>query len=752
VSIYRKSPLLNDALEALDHRLALAKQHLPKSISEEQTAYAWTLLSALELDFIREELDQCIASRIYYLETYHCIIPESGQIKTLAGLWDHQLQVEEALEKEIQETGQGKIIVLKPRQAGITEYATGVMCWRTFFLPYAYTISVAQDPSVAAHIQRKVNGAYDHLPWWMRPERQYHNKGEYIEYNRKALDERSTDPGLGSVYVTTHAARDTGVAIGKTVRSAHFSEVSRWPSGEIYTADIEPSMNASDTVAICESTALGTGNFFHRLWQEAEAGDSDWTPVFLPVYRAKKFSLPIKPAQQPFTLTEAEQAIRERVQLEEGFQVADEFFNWRRKRVKSAIARTGYPYAHYESYPLTAREAFQSSGYSVFPRHKLDEMAQTEIRRPVWVGEIAYQGLNAAPKLLLNNMLSPDGSGYLDIRLERREHTNRLYLWELPDPRFKYYIGSDIADGNGGDFSVAEIFRAGTVREPDVQVGEWVGWEQPVAFARVLYALGTYYNRCEIAVEYAKEGMTTANYLMNDMEYPNLYRPRARDRIKATFASFMHWQTTSRTKPLLVTTMNEALLEGTVIIRSQYLLDEMYAFSRDGSGYSGLNSHDDSVMAGAICVFCLRETLPEMRPMTGQAEDGKNLTPTAGARATGGAVIYGLYDQFMRLLKQTRNLQEAERLAAEHSWHIKPIRVTKANTAFSPIHHGSGLEGRMYREYGVDPWGITPTAVSLFREASQGRGAQPPLSGREGLTAEEMNEQLMAGVSETDWD
>src|SRR5271154_6742314 len=223
MAILRKDKLLTEAISALDHRLLEAKRQLPKATSEAQTAHAWTLLSPLELEFIAQEIGKCTAERMYYLSNYHIIIPEGGVALALAGasygLWDHQWQVEEALADEIKKNGQAKIIVLKPRQAGITEYASGVMCWRTFFLPNAYTVSVAQAPDVAAHIQRKINITYERLPWWMRPERQFATKGEYLEFNRKDLGQRSTDPGLGSVFVTTHAQRTTGVAIGRTVRS-----------------------------------------------------------------------------------------------------------------------------------------------------------------------------------------------------------------------------------------------------------------------------------------------------------------------------------------------------------------------------------------------------------------------------------------------------------------------------------------------------------------------------------------------------
>src|SRR5271165_2337418 len=691
MAMLRKDKLLNEAIEALDHRLADAKRQLPKATVEVQTAAAWTLLSALELEFIASEIGQCTSNHLYYLSNYHAIMPENGVVLAIAGasygLWDHQWQVEEALADEIQKNGQAKIIVLKPRQAGITEYASGVMCWRTFFLPNAYTVSVAQAPDVAAHIQRKINITYERLPWWMRPERQYVSKGEYLEFNRKDLGQRSTDPGLGSVFVTTHAQRTTGVAIGRTVRSAHFSEVSRWPDGEVYTGDIEPSMNALDTLAIAESTALGEEGFYYNLWQEAyEAGsDSDWRPVFLPTYKARKFSTPLKPSQRPFHLTDLEAAVRERVLAEENYHVTDEFFNWRRRRIKASVKRTGYPYAHYESYPITPEEAFQSSGDAAFPRHKLDEQGQRSVRRPKWVGEIVFQGMNAAPKLVLEEVTP-------ETDLVRREHAGqRLYLWERPNPADVYYIGADCGNGNGPDFSVAEILRAGQGNSPDVQVGEWVGFEQAESYGRILYALGMYFNRAELAVEYAQEGMTTANYLMNELEYPALYRPRNRDRMGKQLASYMHWQTTGKTKPLIRGKMSETLLEDGIVIRSTYLLTELRRAGKEGSAFEGVGAHDDAAMACCITLFCLRETMPELRNHAHQQEAG-NTTPSASARAGAGAVVYGVYDQFKRLVGQSRDLAKVTTFLQTHpGYAVKTIQVSKANTAYSVIHHGGGV-------------------------------------------------------------
>jgi hypothetical protein len=717
--LHRADPLLNDAILALDQRLHEARRRAPKSTAEEQRVVAWQLLSPAELSFVRDEIEHVARSRRYFLGNYHVIQPESGVLTCLSPLYDHQEMVDQVLTSLLATDGQARVIVLKPRQSGLTEYCTGVMCWRTFFLPHAYTISVAQAPDVAAHIQRKITLAYNSLPWWMQVEKLYHTKGEFMEFGRK--DVNSDDPGLGSVVITTHAQRTTGVAIGRTCRSAHCSEVSRWPDGEVWTGDIEPSMNAPDAVAFMESTAFGSEGFYYNLWEEAVSGDSDWTPVFLAAYRAKKYSLPIKPSQQPFVLTAIEQSFTDRVRREEsGHEITPEFWNWRRKRIKASVSRTGFPYAHFESFPITAQEAFQSSGLGAFPRHKLDEQQQRSVARPEWIGEIGYTGKQTPPVRWLNHMHDDRGQ-YLDVAVEKRELTNRLHVWEQPDPSACYYVGVDVGDGIlGGDFSVAEVFRAGYGLEPDCQVAEWVGYEPPIAFAKIVYALGWWYNQAEVAIEYAREGMSCANEFALTLEYPKVYVPRHPDKRGNQLTTYLHWQTTSKTKPYLMTRMNESLLEDGVVIRSQYLLDELRRCVKDASSFTGQGGHDDAAVAGCIAHYCLRETMPELRRGAGDAGPGA-AAASALARALHpplGSVIYGVYDEVLRLRAQSRDLTKAEQAVAQHpGWSVRPLRVTQANTAYSPIYHGNGIARELYLG-GMQDRDVTPDLLTLYGAAT----------------------------------
>jgi hypothetical protein len=51
--------------------------------------------------------------------------------------------------------------------------------------------------------------------------------------------------------------------------------------------------------------------------------------------------------------------------------------------------------------------------------------------------------------------------------------TNKLILWEMPQPGEEYGIGVDLSDGVGKDNSVIEVLRKGTLYQNDAQVAEW---------------------------------------------------------------------------------------------------------------------------------------------------------------------------------------------------------------------------------------------------------------------------------------
>ena len=52
------------------------------------------------------------------------------------------------------------------------------------------------------------------------------------------------------------------------------------------------------TMILFESTANGTGNFFHREYEAARRGESQFRPLFVAWYEIEQYSLPFAPGER----------------------------------------------------------------------------------------------------------------------------------------------------------------------------------------------------------------------------------------------------------------------------------------------------------------------------------------------------------------------------------------------------------------------------------------------------------------------
>jgi hypothetical protein len=704
-NIPRKNIELNDAIEALDQYYIAASSNVTE---------AYRMLSSDESEWIDGEIGKCLDLE-YYLSNYHCIKTEKGAVKTLYPFWDHQHVLHEAVKKGIEKDGCFRGIVLKPRQSGISTWTASMMFHDTIFSPYTFTMLLAQDDVTAAHIFKMSIDAYWMLPWWLRPEYLYKTKGEYVEFQRESEKVRTVNPGLASAIQVANAQRMTGIAIGRTLKNLHASEASRYPDNDLFTADIKPSMNARDTLSIIESTGFGRNGWFYRMWRGSVRGETDYTPVFIPVYRVRKYSLPTK---GEFHLTPEEREVNLRVEREEKFKVTNSFWNWRRRNIRSAIASDGAPWGFYESYPVTPEEAFQSSGICAFDRTSLARQLPN-ICKPSWAGEIGLVSVLNGEINVKSIHKVPDDEELPPRKTEKEllQH-DRLWIWEMPDPNEMYQISGDVALGViDGDYSVAEVFRVGRGADPDEQVAEWWGHISPEKFADVLMALGFWYKSngstaSEISVEYQGPGITTGDKLLAD-DYPSLYRPRHKDRPGMPMLVYFHWVTNIKTRDAIIATMNESLLSNTVTIHSSDLIDEMHDFAQDGTmRFEGQGNNDDGVMASQICLYCLRENSQQFKQTSEPDREQKDKKYDIN--------VYAVYDNLLRQRGQYTDKNIALQMAsANPGWCVKPLLICKANTMYSAVHQGNGAEHDLHYRYGMPSTEILPDVVSAYKAANR---------------------------------
>lgn len=603
MQIQRRDPLLNEALDILDLHLEHAEGDIRK---------AYLGLGPTEKEFIDAEIERIQEYR-YYAENYHVIATEAEGLKTLYPFWDSQEIFYEVV-FQLQSKGLPvKVLILKARQLGLSTIAESLIFHKTIITEACNTLIVAQDPTQADYLFGMSRLAYDSLPWWMKPEARYDAKGRWLVFDRKDPTERMLRPGLRSRILVEAANKMTGVGVGKSVRASHMSELSDWRSASTLTEQLFPTMNAPDALIILESTARGRKNFWHTFWKAAVEGrlEGVWTPVFIEFFRVKKYFL-LPPKGEEFTLTEDESAIRAKVKENTGIKISDGQLYWRRKKMAEFSALQGDPFKFYQEYPSTTwMEAFQGSGVCAFNKKRLHEILETTCCDPIYYGEAELNEISGGyrPKIKLRQLAKDKEAGLSLPPAE--DYGTRLRVWELPKEGESYYIAADVAHGvQGGNHSCGQVFKIGKGPEPDVQVAEWRGWINPTPYAYTLVALGYWYNTAQIAVECNDVGLTTSNHIFRVLNYPNVFRWKHYDKLKNFMTDFFGWYTNSKTRPMIISKFREAIDEGTLIIRSEALIDECLDFSSiDGvARFEGQEDDDDRVLAAMITNFCAHDT------------------------------------------------------------------------------------------------------------------------------------------------
>jgi hypothetical protein len=689
LGIPRRNQFLNEAVEHFDSFLVRAQG---------DTKVAWSLLNKPEVDFIFDEIERCCTDPRYYLENWHVVMTEQEGLKTLYPFWDSQ-EIFYELVCDIQGEGRPvKLVVLKARQLGSSTLSQGLIFHKTIFNKGVNALIVAQDPSQADFLFSMSRLAYDSLPWWMRPEERYQAKGRYLILDKRDDMERQRRPGMKSQILVEAANKMTSAGRGKTIRCAHFSELASWEDGGVLSRSLLPTMNATDELAIMESTAEGRIGFWYEWWRQVANGDVlDWTPLFIPYYRVKKYSKPI-PQGTTFEPTQEEKNIREKTLLKENFNIPDEVFNWVRNKKREFVALEGDEFGFYQEFPINDVEAFQSSGTCAYPKRLLHKILDSDCCPPRWYGEIEYHHQPQARKegcvKLIDPVLRKAGQLHVLMKGEHlppaREYGERLRVWELPESGSDYYVGADVAMGDGGDFSCAQVIRIGPGPEPDAQVAEWRGWISPTDFGDVLAALGYWYNEAQIACEANDVGVSTNNQIFRILEYPNIYRWKHVDKIKNFITDLFGWWTNHKTRDLIISKMREAIMERTLILRSEDLIDEMMAFTREevGGRYEGRGTPDDRVMAMNITNYCAHDSDYGMESM------GKD------RKAVMSNDQYFIFDELNRL-RFTAERENAEVYVRSHpGWSMttSPAKVDFANSDYSPIHDKPGIRQELYQQ------------------------------------------------------
>lgn len=266
---------------------------------------------------------------------------KSGSIEQFA-INKAQLYIHEQLENQLAITGKVRALILKGRQQGCSTYVGGRYYHKVThrFGVQAFILTHALEAT--QNLYKMAKRFYEHTPDLVKP--------NVATSNSKELVFGLLDSGykLGT-------AENPSVGRSSTIQLLHGSEVGFWNNAAEHAKGILQAVpNESNTEIILESTANGVGNYFHQMWQKAEAGLSEYIAIFVPWFWQDEYK---KSVNDDFILTPEE------VDLAEQYGLTKEQLSWRRSKIADlSINGTDGEKAFKQEYPCNSTEAFQLTG------------------------------------------------------------------------------------------------------------------------------------------------------------------------------------------------------------------------------------------------------------------------------------------------------------------------------------------------------------------------------------------------------
>ena len=542
------------------------------------------------------DIKRCIDDFEYYCA--NCLkIKSHGKI--IPFLFNEpQKKIHEIIQKRRKENKLQRYIVLKARHEGVSTFFEAWNFHNAHMHENTRSMIMAHEKDSAKEIFQMCNLFYECLPNQMKPMTKYANKMELYFANPDPKT-ASLVPGMRSSLKVLTAGKDSvGRGFSFDAGSIHFSEVAFWPNPEDTVESILSIIPMTpEVLVVYESTANGVGNYFHEEWTEAEAGSSNFFPIFLAWFELERYSYPFESEQAKKKFMQS--LDKHEDELVQRFKVAPEKLLWRRMQIRN-YRRTKSNVSPLEKFkqefPATPEEAFVVSGACVFDREKLRELHKhcKEPKRRVHVSTFAGRA-----------SFRPDEKGELSI-------------WEEPIKDSIYIIGVDASGGESSDSGCIEVLKM--LRPPLIaqQVAEWHGKESPVELASTINALGTRYNNALVAIEVypSAHGAVAQNELLK--HYYNIYRGERIGVYKAKLSNKYGWETDVRTKPLMTSFCNHCIgivdNPTYVSINSKALIGEMMTYIRDGTAGNAATGHDDRVIAFMIALYVLHQEMEFHEP------------------------------------------------------------------------------------------------------------------------------------------
>lgn len=269
--------------------------------------------------------------------SFHCLKIADKTGNKVPFIWnDAQRYVHAKLEEQRKATGKVRAIILKGRQQGMSTYVAARFYHRV-------TTQFGQRALIVGHEQKSTDSLFSMV-------KRYHENNLFpVSTSNTNAKELVFDKLEGGYKLATAGTQDVGR--GNTSQVAHLSEFAFWANAQMHMAGLGNTIaDMAGTEIIIESTANGIGNGYHQMWQEAEAGRSDFLAIFVPWYWQPEYRAPVKD-YGAFS--------GEDVEYQQVYKLDAEQMQWRANKI--ATYGAGYEWLFDQEYPAAPSMAFRTS-------------------------------------------------------------------------------------------------------------------------------------------------------------------------------------------------------------------------------------------------------------------------------------------------------------------------------------------------------------------------------------------------------
>jgi hypothetical protein len=488
-----------------------------------------------------KEYVKCRKDPIYFIKNYGVIKhPTLPGGKSKFKMWDFQEDcVTDFLENSYN-------VILKARQLGISTVVAAYVAWYMMFFNNKSVFVLATKRDTAQNMITKVKVFFEEVPEWMMP--------TIITDNKQSI-ELGNGSSVKAAASTVDAARSESLSLLVIDEAAFINKMN-----DIWTATGPTLATGGDCIAL--SSPNGMGNWFHKTYQGAEAGES------MMVGGQNKSFNPIK-------------------------------LHWS---------------LHPDRDEAWARSERKSLGDMSFAQEYDCDFVQSG-NNVVSLKCLEWYSIHPTEQELPDDGYRP----YLRDPEEKTWIDKNLWIWKYPDYSKKYILSADVARGDSTDYSAFHVIDV----ENYEQVAEYKGKLNTDTFAHLIHNTAVQYNNAYCVIENMAMGHHVVMKLI-ELEYKNLYWT-VRDITKIHEGNYdqMHYDpynipknavpgftTSARTRPSAVARLEEDLRLHEFILHSKRTINELETFIFDnGKPQAQDNYNDDLIMSLAIGMYVRATTL-----------------------------------------------------------------------------------------------------------------------------------------------